>query len=66
MGFDELDNRILGFNTKERLDGDWCSLLEGIRNFDFEEYATEKWLGDGYCDNCSDEICVVRKSICGC
>ena len=34
---DELDMKILGFKTTERLDGDWNSLLFGIRNHECDE-----------------------------
>ncbi|GAG20034.1 unnamed protein product [marine sediment metagenome] len=33
---DELDKKILGFKTTERLDGDWNSLLFEIRNYEFD------------------------------
>jgi len=33
----QLDMKVLGFLTTERLDGDWNSLLFEIRNHEFEE-----------------------------
>ena len=35
--YDELDMKILGFKTTERLDGDWNSLLFEVRNHECDE-----------------------------
>ena len=34
IDYDELDKRILGFNTKWRYNGEWLSLLFEIRNYE--------------------------------
>jgi len=31
--YDNLDKKVLGFKTTERLEGDWISLLFEIRNY---------------------------------
>jgi hypothetical protein len=40
--WDEQDIKILGFNTKDRLDGDYQSLLFEIRNHEFKPKKKKK------------------------
>jgi len=63
---DQLDMKVLGFLTTDRLDGDWNSLLFEIRNQDEEICETcnrEKEEEDEDEDpNYSDKICAERKA----
>ena len=50
---DQLDMKVLGFLTTDRLDGDWNSLLFEIRNHEFEEEDSDSELE--LCPCCGEE-----------
>ena len=63
---DQLDMKVLGFLTTDRLDGDWNSLLFEIRNHEFEEEESDEHecdcgaiiLKENRCEDCGDcEYC---------